>query len=155
PDQAALREQLRSATRTNKYDAATGTLTIDPARAAAFETLAGHYADVFGKGRHEYAIPPDTLTDPHRQRALAAFFFWTSWACPTDGPDLPGISYTQNWPHEPLIDNRPTADAVIWSVLSFVLLLAGVGAMVWYFASQPRGEEETAEVPRHDPLLGY
>jgi nitric oxide reductase subunit B len=30
---------------------------------------------------------------------------WASWACATDRPDLPGIRYTQNWPHEPLIDN--------------------------------------------------
>ncbi|HTK77489.1 MAG TPA: nitric-oxide reductase large subunit, partial [Gemmataceae bacterium] len=154
-DQAVLREKLRSVIRTNKYDAATGTLTIDAARAYAFEALARHYADVFGKGRPEYAIPAGTLTDPHRQRALAAFFFWTAWTCATDRPDVPGISYTQNWPHEPLIDNRPTPDAVIWSVLSFVLLLAGVGAMVWYFAAQPRGEDETEEVPHHDPLLGY
>jgi nitric oxide reductase large subunit len=65
------------------------------------------------------------------------------------------ISYTQNWPHEPLIDNRPTADAVIWSLLSFVRLLAGIGGMVWYFGSQSRQGDDEAEVPHHDPLLGY
>src|SRR5262245_21828172 len=27
--------------------------------------------------------------------------------------------------------------------------------MVWYFAAQPPGEEEVAEVPHRDPLLGY
>jgi nitric oxide reductase subunit B len=85
---------------------------------------------------------------------MSAFFFWTSWACATNRPGL-DITYTQNWPHEPLIDNVPTADAVIWSVLSFVLLLAGIGGMVWYFAAQPRDEDDLREVPARDPLLGY
>jgi nitric oxide reductase subunit B len=153
-DQAALRVRLKEVVRANRYDPATGTLTVAPEVAEAFEALAAHYADVFGKGRPEYAIPAGALTDPARQRAMSAFFFWTAWACATDRPDLAGTSYTQNWPHEPLIDNRPTADAVIWSVLSFVLLLAGVGAMVWYFGSLPRGEDEAAATPADDPLLG-
>jgi nitric oxide reductase subunit B len=151
--QAALRERVKQLVRANGYDAKSGVLTIDPVRAEAFEANAAHYADVFGNGRPEYAIPAGALTDPERQRAMSAFFFWTSWACATNRPGL-DVTYTQNWPHEPLIDNRPTADAVIWSVFSFVLLLAGVGGMVWYFAAQPR-EEAGGEVPAHDPLLGY
>jgi nitric oxide reductase subunit B len=134
-DRAALRARLKQAIRTNTYDPARQTLTIDPVRAEAFAANAAYYADVFATGRPEYAIPGGTLTDPERQRDMSAFFFWTAWSCATDRPDLPGISYTQNWPHEPLIDNRPTSDAVIWSVISFVLLLAGVAGMVWYFGS--------------------
>jgi nitric oxide reductase subunit B len=153
-DQAALRARLQERTRANTYDPAGGTLTVSAERAEAFEANARHYADVFEKGRPEYAIPAGTLTDPARQRAMAAFFFWTSWACATNRPDLP-VSYTQNWPHEPLIGNEPTADTVIWSVLSFVLLLAGVGGMVWYFGSLPRGEDENGAAPVRDPLLGY
>ena len=43
---------------------------------------------------------------------------------------------------------------MVWSVISFVVLLAGVGAMVWYFAAQRRKEgEEPFEVPPTDPLL--
>ncbi len=153
-DQAALRARLKKEIRTNTYDANTGVLTLSPLRAEAFEANAAHYADVFGSGRAEYAIPAGALTDPHRQRAMATFFFWTAWACATNRPDL-SISYTQNWPHEPLIGNEPTADTIIWSVLSFVLLLAAVGGMVWYFASQPRGDEDYESIPADDPLLGH
>lgn len=152
-EQAALRARLKTLIRTNSYDASTGTLTLDPLRAEAFAANAAHYADVFGNGRAEYAIPKGALPDPEEQRAMSSFFFWTAWACATNRPGL-DITYTQNWPHEPLIDNRPTADAVIWSVLSFVLLLAGVGGMVWYYGALPK-EEERAEVPERDPLLGY
>jgi nitric oxide reductase subunit B len=154
-DQAALRARLKEHVRKNTYNADTKTLTIDAERYEAFEANAAHYADVFGNGRPEYAIPAGTLTDPDRQRAMSAFFFWTAWSCATDRPDIPGTSYTQNWPHEPLIDNTATSDAIVWSVISFVLLLAGVAGMVWYFGSLHGREEEPPAPPANDPLLGY
>lgn len=153
-NQAMLRQRLKKLIRTNTYHPETKTLTLDPIRVAAFQANAAHYADVFGKGRPEYAIPPGALLDPEKQRAMSTFFFWTAWACATNRPGME-ITYTQNWPHEPLIDNRPTADAVIWSVLSFVLLLSGVGGMVWYYGSLPKEGDHSDEVPDRDPLLGY
>ncbi len=153
-DQAVLRNRLKDFIRTNTYDETTGILTLHPLRAEAFASNAAYYTAIFAKGRPEYAIPAGALTDPERQRALNAFFFWTAWACGTNRPDL-AISYTQNWPHEPLIDNKPTADAVVWSILSFVLLLAGIGGMIWYFGSLSPNDEAEAEVPHQDPLLGY
>jgi nitric oxide reductase subunit B len=152
--QGGLRARLQELIRTNTYDPASGRLTIDPLRGQAFEENAKHYADVFASGRPEYAIARGTLTDVKRQRAMTAFFFWTAWSCATNRPGLE-ITYTQNWPHEPLIGNVPTADAVIWSVISFVLLLAGVGAMVWYFGSLGPEVPPGETAPAHDPLLGY
>jgi nitric oxide reductase subunit B len=52
-----------------------------------------------------------------------------------------------------LVGNRPTGGTIVWSVISFVLLLAGIGGMVWYFGSQERGHSPDA-MPRKDPLLG-
>lgn len=150
--QAALRERLRSLMRTNTYDASTGVITLDPVRAQAFDALSRYYAGVFNNGRNQYAIPKDALSDPTQLRAMSAFFWWTSWAASTDRPGRI-VTYTQNWPHEPLIGNQPTGTAIVWSVISFVLLLAGVGGMVWYFASQPRHVPEEF-VPDRDPLLG-
>ncbi len=152
-DQAALRARLKKLVRTNTYDPKTDTLTLNADRVAAFKANAAYYADVFGKGRTEYAMPAGTQPDATKQREMATFFFWTAWACETNRPGKE-FSYTQNWPHEPLIENRATADIVVWSVLSFVLLLAGIGGMIWYYGYLPR-EEGTAEVPPHDPLLGY
>ena len=83
---------------------------------------------------------------------MATFFWWTAWAASTDRPGQ-DVTYTQNWPHEELIGNRPTGGTIVWSVISFVLLLAGIGGMVWYFASQDH-EPSTGIVPRRDPLLG-
>src|SRR5690606_492477 len=43
---------------------------------------------------------------------------------------------------------------VEWSVVSFVLLLAGIGALAWYFAVQRRSEADGHnDLPAKDPLL--
>jgi len=150
--QAGLREHLQLMLRRNTYDPATGIITVDEVRGEAFDALNRYYADVFSNGRNAYAIPKGALSDPAKLHDMSAFFWWTAWAASTNRPGTE-VSYTQNWPHEPLIGNQPTGSAVVWSVISFVLLLAGVGGMVWYFASQPRTVAEEL-LPERDPLLG-
>src|SRR5581483_2870039 len=149
--QAALRERLTTLVRTNTYDASTGRVTIAPERARAFEANVLYYANVFGRGRTEYAIPAGTLTDTARQRQLVAFFFWSAWAASTNRPG-DSITYTSNWPHEPLIANRPTGEAVVWTGVSIILLLAGIGAMAWWHASRSHNQP-LGDVPANVPLL--
>ena len=157
--QGALRERLKKEIRSNTYDAKTGNLIVSQTRAEAFIAVGSHYAALFGADpnlkelRKSYAIPANTIKTPERQRLMNAFFFWAAWACGTERPGS-AITYTQNWPAEPLIDNRPTGSIVLWSVVSFVTLLAGIGALVWYFAVQRHHEEdEEVEFPERDPLL--
>jgi len=150
--QAALQARLQQVMRRNTYDAATGRIILDPVRGQAFEELYSYYSDIFSHGHDQYAIQPNALNDPVKLRQMSAFFWWTAWAASTDRPGT-NVTYTQNWPHEPLIGNQPTGGAIVWSVVSFVLLLAGVGGMVWYFAAQPRTVVEEA-LPESDPLLG-
>lgn len=149
--QAALRARLQQEIRTNTWDAATNTVTISPARAAAFDQLAAYYSHIFADGRANYAIPPGALTDTAKQHEMAAFFWWTAWAAGTDRPGET-ITYTNNWPHEPLIANQPTSGAVMWSILSFIGLLAGLGGLVWYYGAQH--EPAPVRVPVEDPLAG-
>jgi nitric oxide reductase subunit B len=150
--QAALTARLEKTLRTNTYDKETDRIVVDPVVAQAFDHLSAYYADVFSQGRSDYAIQKGALSDPVKQRQMSAFFWWTAWAASTNRPGQ-NVTYTQNWPHEPLIGNQPTGSAVVWSVVSFVLLLAGIGGMVWYFASQPRTEAHEL-LPQSDPLLG-
>jgi nitric oxide reductase subunit B len=150
---AALEARLAGLMRTNTYDAAHDRIIVDPLRAEAFENLATYYADIFRNGRNEYAIPRHALDDPSKLRQMASFFWWTSWAASTNRPGEK-VFYTQNWPHEELVGDRPTSGAIVWSVVSFVLLLAGVGGMVWYFGSQQKAAELHGSVPQRDPLLG-
>ncbi|HEV2487606.1 MAG TPA: nitric-oxide reductase large subunit [Terracidiphilus sp.] len=152
PDQQAVfKARLIREMRTNTYDAAGNRVVVDGDRAAAFGQLAAYYADVFAAGRKEYAIPSGALTNPNKQKQLAAFFWWTSWAASTERPGST-TTYTNNWPHETLVGNEPTPGAVFWSVISFVGLLAGIGGLVWWYASQ---EKVTAHgpYPDKDPFL--
>lgn len=118
--------------------------------------------------RDAYAVAVNTIRDPERQRQMNAFFFWAAWACGTERPQAaagaadptstaptPGaITYTNNWPAESLIDNRPSGSIILWSVISFVLLLAGIGALAWYYAVLKHKGEEESPLPSMDPLLG-
>lgn len=155
---ARLEARLRVEMRTNRYDAATGTLVISEARAAAQETVRAHYAALFGGDpslaalRESYALQERAVAEPADLRKLTSFFAWTAWACATERPGE-SYTYTNNWPHEPLIGNTPTAANVVWSVLSIVALLAGIGAMVWWLAARRREDDEPAP-PARDPLSG-
>jgi len=156
--QAAIKERLKSTLRTNTYDPETGDLLVSPIRAQAIAAVSDHYASLFGDDpslhdlREAYAIPASVIKTSDRMNKMNGFFFWASWACSTNRPGM-AITYTNNWPAESLIDNRPTGAIVVWSVISFVLLLAGIGALAWYFAVQRGGGEEESEVPDRDPLL--
>ncbi len=150
--QAALRDRLAGEMRTNTYDERSRTLTVSRDRADAFEANVAHYTDVFARGRDAYAIPAGALTDRARAREMASFFFWSSWAASTNRPNA-AITYTSNWPHEPLVRNVPSGETVVWTGVSVLALLAGIGAMAWWHASRPR-ERATGEVPEDDPMLG-
>jgi nitric oxide reductase subunit B len=156
--QASIREKLKLELRTNSYDPVSGDLVVSADRAAVIREVGAHYAALFGddpaldKLRDAYAIPANAIKNAERQELMNAFFFWASWACVTNRPNST-ISYTNNWPPEGLVGNRPTGSTIVWSVISFVLLLAGIGALAWYFAVQRHGEEEANEIPVEDPLL--
>jgi nitric oxide reductase subunit B len=150
--QAQLQSRLQQLLRRNTYDAATGTITVDPIRVQAFDANLAYYTDVFSKGREEFAIPAGTLVNPEYMRNLATFFFWTSWAASTNRPD-DDVTYTSNWPHEPLVGNRPTGDAIVWTGVSIIVLLAGIGLMASYYASN-REHGPLPPAPANDPLLG-
>lgn len=153
-----LEARLRAELRTNTCDPETRVVTVSDERAAAIAASGRHYTALFGGDpsldslREDYALHDDAIRDPQRLEALNAFFFWTSWACITERPGQT-YTYTNNWPHDPQLGNQPTAANVLWSVASVLLLLAGIGALVWWHASR-KADEEPAVVPERDPLHG-
>lgn len=151
-EQASLQSRLQTMMRQNTYDEKTKTITIPPVRAHAFDANVEYYSSLFSEGRPEYAIPPNAQTDPVKLRCLASFFFWTSWAASTDRPG-DSRTYTSNWPHEDLVGNHPTGDTVVWTGVSIILLLTGIGGMAWFYGLQKRGTVEEHH-PESDPLLG-
>jgi nitric oxide reductase subunit B len=149
---ASLKEEMRR----NTHDPATGRVTVSDGRARAIAEVAAHYDGLFGGAasmaalREQYAMRETTVPEAAERKALTAFFFWSAWAAATDRPDEPGVSYTSNWPHEPLVGNTMTSSAAVWSMVSVILLLAGIAAMLWLHGAG-RHEEEAAP-PETDPL---
>lgn len=168
-DHASLTARLADELRTNHYDPTTDTLTISDDRAEATRVLGRYYGAIFGSAttfdadvqpiadggltplelRDAYAIATDTIRDAQRQHRMNGFFFWTAWAAAAQRPGSQ-VSYTNNWPPEPLVGNKPSGALVLWSLASIVLLLAGIGALAWRHATLR--QEEEPKVPAIDPL---
>jgi len=150
---AIVREDMRR----NTYDPATNTVTVSNERAAAIEEVQRHYYFLFGDApgydqlREKYAMTANALPRPEDRKALGGFFFWSSWAASTDRPNQQGLSYTSNWPHEPLVGNTMPPSAAMWTIASVILLIAGIATMVWYHGAHP--EDADPQVPQRDPLV--
>ena len=156
---AMLKIRLQKELRTNTYDANSGKIVISLLRAQAINAVSAHYAGLFmndpklEKLRDNYAIPPNSIKEQGRMDKMNAFFFWISWACVTDRPDSE-ISYTNNWPSEELVDNKPTSSLILWTGFSVIMLIAGIGLMGWYYASRKEEGLQDHEITGKDPLLG-
>lgn len=142
----------------NRYDPLADTLMYTASQAHAFEQLRNEYGEFFGEPTTKYGLRPNAIRDPEQIRQLTAFFSWSAWASAALRPGLP-YSYTNNWPPEPLVENRATADAIVWSVLSLIALLGGIGLLFaafgrWNFLGWHGREQQTVSFrPPNQVLL--
>ncbi len=153
---AFLKIVLQKELRKNTYDPVSGILTVSELRAEAIASNSKFYGGLFTNDpaladlRDSYSIPENSLKDPERVPLLNAFFFWVSWSCVTERPGQ-SITYTNNWPAEELVGNRPSGSLLLWTGFSVIVLIAGIGLMVWYYARR-RGEQ-AGIIPSSFPLL--
>lgn len=144
---AATRDLMRE----NRYDEKTGTLVYTPEQVSAFEAISDHYADFFGDDSTEHGLLPKVITDPEEIHELTAFFSWTAWAAAAERPGH-SYSYTNNWPAEKRVDNGPTADIIVWSGLSLIALLVGLGLL---FAVYGRWSKRIGWHATEQPSLAF
>lgn len=133
---------LQAEMRTNTYAADSATITVSETRAIAIKQVQKHYVSLYTGNdegslalRRAYAFPVHGLLEIEEARQLSAFYFWTAWGATTNRPGL-DITYTNNWPHEPLIGNKPSTELLMWSIASIFLLLSATGALIAYYAKQ-------------------
>lgn len=154
-EQATMERRLQVFLRKNTYDETTSTLVIHRQRYDAFRELYGHYAGLFmdepalDELRADYAIARNSIRSEDRMEKMAQFFFWASWACVTERPGS-DVTYTHNWPPDEQIGNVPTSDLVLWTGFSIIMLLLGIGIMIFL---QARTREEEPLKPVSDPLM--
>ena len=114
---------------TNTYNSSTQTLQYTSVQAAAFDQLRQYYQQFFSNPTTINGLRPDAITDQEQIKQLTAFFSWSAWAASARRPGQ-NYSYTNNWPPEALVGNTPTANTVVWSVLSLITLLGGIGVLL-------------------------
>jgi nitric oxide reductase subunit B len=127
---AVRKREGRTATlaafRRNRYDSSRHVLRYTGGEVAAFTQFLGHYTRLFRSSKT--GLRPDAITDPKQLKELTAYFAWSAWAASARRPGH-SYSYTNNWPPEPLVGNAPTANVVLWSLLSLIALLGGIGLL--------------------------
>lgn len=152
--QVALQDEYRHQSRLKDND----TVVLSDVRLQAIKQTAEYYARLYSddpsmvKTRESFAMKDNTLPTAEARQYLADFFFWTAWAASTDRPNAEA-TYTNNWPHEPLVNNVPTTENIMWSLISIVFLIAGIGFLVWGYSFLRNHNEKEPTPPATDPLL--
>ena len=145
--QAQLSGRLATLMRTNTYDPGNAD---DHDRSAAGGGVSSRTLRTTRMcsptGKTDYAIPAGAVTDEARLRQLSAFFFWTAWAASTNRRTITSATRTTGRTSR-LVGNRPTGEAVVWTGVSIIMLLAGISAMAWWYASR-RAEEARTDCRR-------
>lgn len=114
--------------RTNRFDGDSGVLRLSEHQTDAYRELTGYYTGYFGQDSHNLGLLANDITDPEQIHQLVSFFAWTAWGAAAERPGQ-DYSYTNNWPAEGNVANGPTADMVLWSALSLLVLIGGIGVM--------------------------
>ena len=133
--------------KTNRYDAASDTLTFSAAGTSAYNQLKNYYRSFFDDPTTRNGLRPHAISAVEDTNQLTSFFAWSAWAGAALRPGK-DYSYTNNWPPEPLVGNRVTAETVLWSVLSLIALLGGIGLLFaafgrWNFLGWHGREQKT------------
>ncbi|WP_133405379.1 nitric-oxide reductase large subunit [Parashewanella tropica] len=157
--QAGLEQLLREDIRKNTIEEdgnGREFVRLSDTRIKAIQQVQKHYVSLFGDDpalqplREQYAMKEGTVNTAENRQKLSAFIFWGAWAAITERPGL-DHTYTNNWPFDPQLGNTPTSDNIVWSILSIVMLIAGIGALVWHHASAKH--DPLPEPAKEDPLF--
>lgn len=133
PEQvAAIRGATAVVLKTNRYDADTDTLTLTEPEAAAYRQQIGYWTAYFRDPTGNGGLKPDLITDPTELHQLTAFITWAAWVSVANRPGA-DYSYTNNFPYDPDVGNLPVPGALLWSALSLVVLLIGIGVVLLAF----------------------
>ncbi len=133
PDAAsAVDAAVHNLLKENRYDSGTDTLRFSASEAAAWQTQKAEWADYFSGKTPAPGLPAKYIRGGAELEDLDSYFAWAAWATVANRPGK-DYSYTNNWPYEPAVGNRPSASAYLWSALSLVTLLAGLGTVLFAF----------------------
>ena len=133
PDDATTATSRNSrALKQNRYDSATDTLVFTPCEASSLHIQTQEWDNYFRGQTPAPGLPASFINDPVELKDLTAYFAWAAWATVANRPGK-DYSYTNNWPYEPMVGNRPSSSTYLWSALSLITLLGGTGVILFFF----------------------
>lgn len=130
---AQIRALVTRELKTNRFDASKNELALTANQAEAFALLERYYTGLFRDGNSRMGLQPGIAKTDGEGHALTSFFAWLAWAVGTDRPGQ-SITYTSNWPYDALVGNAPVAGALIWSIVSVILLILLLGLAIFLYA---------------------
>lgn len=116
----------------NRYNPDTQVLYFTEIQKNSFKDQIGYWKDYFQNPAVNRGLAKTLIVDPDELRQLTSFFAWAAWASTANVPGK-NYSYTNNFPYEPLIGNGPSSATILWSALSLINLLAGIGLILFFF----------------------
>ena len=129
---AAVYAQTAVELKTNRYDAASATLRLTEPESSAYRKQIAYWTDYFLNPERNGGLKRGLISDPTELRQFSAFITWTAWASVANRPGE-NYSYTNNFPYDPSVGNVPVPGALLWSALSLIVLLAGIGIVLLMF----------------------
>jgi nitric oxide reductase subunit B len=156
PDERSIASaRTMTALKENRYEPTSRTLRFSPGEVAAYRTQLPEWSDYFTRKDAAPGLPANYIQDPAEQKALTAYFAWAAWAAAANRPGK-DYSYTNNWPYEPIAGNRPSTEAYVWSALSLITLLSGLGLILFVVGKFDylgwKGEGASAHIMHSAPL---
>jgi nitric oxide reductase subunit B len=130
--QAAVHAETAVALKTNRYDVTTATLHLTAPQTESYRQQINYWTEYFLHPSRNGGLKRNLITDPAELRQFTAFVTWAAWASVAARPGE-NYSYTNNFPYDPSVGNLPTPDALIWSALSLLVLLAGTATVLLIF----------------------
>jgi len=143
---ALVREEIRN----NRYDASSGRLVFTPYQAEAYQALTAYYTKLFQSGNERMGLQPGIVKTADQGRQVTSFFAWLAWAAGTQRPDKP-YTYTSNWPYDPLVGNAPLPGAVIWSIVSVIILILMIAVALFLYLRYIREEDYESKLVKDFP----
>ena len=131
-ERAAVSAEVEQLLKQNRYNPQTKTLTFTPAEVMSYTNQKRKWTAYFAQPLLNRGLLINHIKDPKEISQLTAFFAWTAWASVTNRPGKT-FSYTNNFPYDPAAGNTPPGDAILWSALSLITLLAGIAVVLFSF----------------------
>jgi nitric oxide reductase subunit B len=142
---AEIKARVTKEIKANRYNSENQVLTYTKYQAECFAVLTKYYTALFKNGNDRMGLQPGIVTNDKEGFAMSAFFSWLAWAAGTNRPGSE-VTYTSNWPYDPLVGNEPIPNTVIWSIVSVVLLIFALGIVLYFYNRNIKEEDYKAKL---------